>query len=96
MPPCPGMAIWGRIPVSALPAYVLGQLLGAGVAGGQSLGGLDSNGLGRPIDLDSGRISDSGTALTGAHLGATLMALGGLDPAEIVSDTLPIGAALSG
>ena len=32
MPPCPGMAIWGRIPVSALPAYVLGQLLGAGVA----------------------------------------------------------------
>ena len=28
------MAIWGRIPVSALPAYVTGQFLGAGAAAG--------------------------------------------------------------
>lgn len=29
-----GMAIWGRIPVSALPAYIMGQFLGAGAAAG--------------------------------------------------------------
>ena len=28
------MAIWGRIPVSALPAYIMGQFLGAGAAAG--------------------------------------------------------------
>ena len=29
-----GMAIWGRIPVTALPAYIIGQFLGAGAAAG--------------------------------------------------------------
>ena len=28
------MAIWGRIPVTALPAYIMGQFLGAGAAAG--------------------------------------------------------------
>ena len=28
------MAIWGRIPVTALPAYIIGQFLGAGAAAG--------------------------------------------------------------
>jgi len=75
--------------------FTSAMLLGAGVAGGQSLGGLDDNGLGVPIDLGSGQSSDTGTALTGAHLGATLMAMGGLDPAEVLLDTLPISAAIS-
>ena len=29
-----GMAIWGRIPVTALPAYIMGQFLGAGAVAG--------------------------------------------------------------
>ena len=29
-----GMAVWGRIPLTSLPAYVLAQFLGAGAASG--------------------------------------------------------------
>lgn len=72
--------------------YTSAMLLGAGVAGGQSLGGLDSNGLGLPLDLGTG--GSGGTPLTGAHLGATLLAMGGMDPTEFLFDALPLTAAI--
>jgi len=75
--------------------YTSAMLLGAGVRGGQSLGGLDSNGLGLPIDLTTGAESSSGTALTGTSLGATLLAMGDMDPSEFLFDVQPISAAIS-
>ena len=71
------------------------MLMGAGIQGGRVLGGLDTVGRGRPIDLVSGEISDGGTALLPEHLGATLLALGDVDPGEYISDPQPISAVLA-
>jgi hypothetical protein len=63
-------------------------LFGAGVAGGQVIGGYDEAVAGLPVTLDSGA-----RTLTGAHLGATLLTLMDVDPepwlgAEAVPDVL--------
>ena len=76
--------------------FTSAMLLGAGVAGGQSLGGYSEYFIGEPIDLASGAIADGGVALGPQHLGATLCQLGGMDPAEQVPDGDPITAAIAG
>ena len=49
--------------------YTSAMLVGSGVAGGQVLGGFDDNLIG---------VDHGGVALTAAHFGATVLALGGL------------------
>ena len=71
------------------------MLVGAGVQGGQVIGGLDSGGQGQAVDLGTGAISGSGTSLLPEHLGATLLQLGDVDPAEFLDAPAPITAALS-
>ena len=61
--------------------------MGAGVRGGQVLGSLDSNAQGEAMDLSTGESSSKGTKLFPAHVGATLLALGDVDP----GDYLPQG-----
>lgn len=74
--------------------YTSTLLLGAGVRGGQSIGGYDLETYrGRPVDLRDG--GDGDTALNPNHLGATLLALGGHDSAELLPDAEPIAAALA-
>lgn len=62
--------------------YTSTMLIGAGVRGGQVIGGLTDDFVGEAIDLATGEITEAGTALVPDHLGATLYKLGGLDPAE--------------
>jgi hypothetical protein len=64
--------------------YTSTLLLGSGVAGGQVVGEMDEDFLGRPIELGSGESTASGVALQAAHLGATLLALGDVDPEPYV------------
>jgi hypothetical protein len=71
------------------------MLIGAGVAGGQVIGGLDDKGFGHPVDLASGETSGGGVALTGSSIGATLLALGDIDPGDHQVDANPLEAALS-
>ena len=71
------------------------MLLGSGIRGGQVIGALDEGAQGRSIDLDSGEPTDSGTHLGPEHLGATLLALADIDPAEFIDGGAPIGAAIS-
>lgn len=72
------------------------MLLGAGVAGGQMVGGYDDDVFGLPIDPVSGALSSSGIQLQARHLGATLLALAGIDPTPHFNvDTPVIEAALS-
>ncbi len=71
------------------------MLIGAGVSGGQVIGGVDGSGFGKPIDLASGEITEGGIALTGSSIGATLLALGDVDPGEHRIEADPIAAALS-
>ncbi len=71
-------------------------LIGSGIRGGQTLGELDENALGRPIDLATGELDEGGEALLPTHLGASLLTLADLDPAEFLTSGAPILAALDG
>jgi uncharacterized protein (DUF1501 family) len=74
--------------------FTSAMLLGAGVAGGQVLGGYSGETFaGEPISLTSGEISTHGESLVPGHLGATLMTMADIDPAEFVSES-PIEAAI--
>jgi hypothetical protein len=71
------------------------MLAGAGVAGGQVLGGFEDTLAGSRVDLGSGLPHASGVGLLPGHLGATLLALGDVDPGESLADTPPIAAVLA-
>ncbi len=75
--------------------YTSAMLLGAGIRGGQVIGGLDEAFRGRPVDLGSGETVASGTSLVPGHLGATLLALADVDPGGFVAAGVePIAAML--
>ena len=70
-------------------------LMGAGIKGNQSIGGLDSKAIGRPISLETGEMTDNGVMLLPQHLGATLLALGDVDYGRHVNqDVHPISAVM--
>ncbi len=71
-------------------------LIGAGVAGGRTVGAWTEGITGEPVDLASGEAHASGVTLGPGHLGATLLRLAGLDPAEHLDPSLgtPIVGAL--
>ena len=71
--------------------YTSLMLVGGGLAGDRVVGGFDDAGEGLPLDLATAEPSDSGTALTSAHIGATLLALGDVDPAEYLSEEPILG-----
>lgn len=74
--------------------YTSAMLLGAGVRGGQSIGGLDGDFIGQKIDLNAGEVTEGGTGLLPSHLGATLLTLAGKDPAAFGQDMDPIMAVI--
>jgi hypothetical protein len=74
--------------------FTSAMLMGSGVRGGLSIGGGDDYGIGRRMDLNTGELTDSGTAVQASHLGATLLALGDIDPAQELPDSPPILAML--
>jgi len=62
--------------------YTSAMLIGAGVSGGQVVGGYDSEVMGQRVDTVSGEVFSSGVGLDPGHIGATLFALADIDPAE--------------
>ena len=74
--------------------YTSAMLIGAGVAGGQVVGGYDESLVGQRLDLATGAPSESGTAALSGNLGATLLTLADIDPAEHTDGLEPISAAL--
>ncbi len=62
--------------------FTSAMVVGPGVAGGRVVGASDAGLLPETIDLRTGRPSPSGTLLGAEHLGAALLKLGGLDPAQ--------------
>lgn len=73
--------------------YTPAMLIGAGIAGGRSVGGYDAAMQGERMDLESGETHSSGEALDSRHLGATLMAVCDQDPAQ--AGVSPISALLA-
>ncbi len=68
--------------------FTSAMVVGAGVRGGQVVGGYDSSGFGAGCDFNSGEVSASGPGILAANFGATVLALGDVDPGEVA----PIGA----
>jgi hypothetical protein len=60
--------------------FTSAMVLGAGVRGGQVVGGYDESGYGEEVDFSTGEVADSGQVITAAEFGATLLALGDVDP----------------
>lgn len=91
----------GRTPIlSALGGkdhwtFTSALIIGSGVAGGRVVGGYTDALRGAPTSLDDGAVTDSGVAMTASHLGATLLALGDVDPGEFLGDIEPIQAAIA-
>jgi hypothetical protein len=75
--------------------FTSAMLVGSGIQGGQTIGALDAYGQGHAVDLGTGAIRDGGTALLPEHLGATLLTLGDVDPAEFLESPGPITAVIS-
>jgi uncharacterized protein (DUF1501 family) len=74
--------------------FTSAMLIGAGVRGGVVAGAFDDDLRGQPIDLATGNVEPDGEALTPEHIGATLYALAGLEPRDLVNAD-PIGAVLA-
>jgi uncharacterized protein (DUF1501 family) len=74
--------------------FTSAMLVGAGVRGGQVIGAYDEYLMGGAVDLSSGAVTEGGVALTPGHLGATLLALGDVDPGEYTDGAEPIAAVL--
>ncbi len=75
--------------------YTSAMLIGGGIRGGQAVGGYDEYSIGQPIDLGTGAVDPKGKTLLPSHLGATLLALGGLDPGEHIEEAEPIAAVIA-
>lgn len=68
---------------------------GSGVAGDQIIGGYGEDYGGKLVDLDSGEVYTKGEALLTSTVGAALLTLGDVDPAEWVDDSEPLRALLA-
>jgi len=75
--------------------FTSAMLIGSGVAGGRAYGGYGENFEGAPIIPETGEVHDSGIRLLSNHLGATLLALGDVDPGEYLPGIDPITAILA-
>ncbi len=62
--------------------FTSAMVIGAGVRGGQVVGGYDTSGFGAGCDFASGEVSVSGPGISAANFGATVLALGDVDPGE--------------
>jgi len=62
------------------------MLIGSGIAGGRALGAWTEVLAGEPVDPVSGEVRADGEVLQPGHLGATLLALADIDPAEWIPD----------
>ncbi len=58
-----------------------------GAPGGRVIGQLDAAYAGRGVDPASGEVSDTAPVLTADALGATLLAMGDVDPASVLNST---------
>ena len=68
--------------------YTAALLIGPNMTTDRVVGGMDDDFFGQPMDLASGEVSDGGEQLSSEHFGATLLALGDVDPGEYVADVI--------
>ena len=72
--------------------FTSAMFMGAGIQGGQVIGQMNDQFQGHRIALETGEPFSNGTALTPENLGASLLAMTDIDPAEHLPGTDPIWA----
>ncbi len=75
--------------------YTSVMMLGAGLAGDRVVGGFDSSYYGELVDPASGEVADDAQVLSCEAIGATLLALADVDPAEYVMGVEPISGVIA-
>lgn len=70
--------------------FTSAMLFGAGIGGDRVIGDFDESYYGRDVDPATGDVADDTQVLSAEALGATLLALGGIDPGPYVSGVEPI------
>ncbi len=72
-------------------------MVGAGISGGRTVGGLDSYGMGKLIDFESGEEDREGMEVQAANLGANPLAMLDIDiDPETVNPGVPVVKGLLG
>jgi hypothetical protein len=71
------------------------MITGPAITGGRVIGGYDENYMGLPVDPASGEVYDGGAILSAESVGATLLQMAGIDPAEHMAAANPIVGALA-
>lgn len=75
--------------------YTATMVTGPNIRGGRVIGGYDSAYYGRTIDPATGDVADDATNLSSDVVGATLLALGGVDPSGYTTGVEPVLGALA-
>jgi hypothetical protein len=75
--------------------FTSAMLIGSGVAGGRAYGGYGEDFQGASIIPATGEVHESGITMLANHLGATLLAMGDVDPGEYLPGIEPITALLA-
>ena len=76
--------------------YTSALVIGGGVRGGQVVGAYADDVTGEPIDFATGEITASGKGPDHRDFGATLLALGDVDPGDYLNQGEPIMAVIDG
>ena len=71
------------------------MLLGSGFTGNRTIGAYTGSMGGSPIDFATGEQFEGGTLMTASSIGATLLAMADIDPADWALDSDPILGVLS-
>ena len=74
--------------------FTSAMLVGSGVRGGAMIGGFDDGWYGESIDPETGDVDAGGVPMSCAALGATILALGDVDPGDYV-EAAPIPALMA-
>ena len=74
--------------------YTSTLLIGPGLTGDRVIGDFDAGYYGKPVDPASGEVAEEGPALSAESLGATLLTMADIDPAEYVSGVQPLDGIL--
>jgi uncharacterized protein (DUF1501 family) len=75
--------------------YTSALVMGPGLTGGRVIGATDDFYYGERIDMESGEIDRNGQDLTVGNLGATLLAVAGVDPGDYLPGVAPVTGVLS-
>lgn len=70
--------------------YTSAMIVGPGLVGDRVIGGFDEVFYGERVDAATGDVSDQGQVLSAEAVGATILALGDVDPYSILSGVDPI------